>query len=389
MTERTSRLLVLSLSGALCAAFLGCGLPPQPQSPIQATPSTSGRSLFGYHWQLSTADRRMEWLPQETAAAVARGSYVYVGSATGGELLGIVAATGRVRWRAKIDAIASAPVVRGELLYVGTGNGEVVCVDTLTGDVRWRFLSNGPISEPPVVADSLVIFANETDRVTALDALTGAFKWQYKNDTGSADSLLRGHAGLAADDQYVYTGFSNATVVALRIANGSVRWSSRLSVKDSKYVDIDSTPVLYGNRVYVASGAGGLFALDRNTGVAMWHRALGSKFSVGLAGLATDGQSLFVSAAGDGVFSLDMEGNLLWQHGVPSGGEPSAPTLLERYVLVSYAATGLVAFDKRSGELVEYFDPGGGISGAPSLGVGANLYVVSNRGTLFSLTLDE
>lgn len=362
---------------------------PTPKSPLAASESAPGRSLFGYRWKVSTADRRMEWLPQETAVATARGSYVYVGSAVGGELLAIVAATGRVRWRVDIDAIASAPVIRGDLLYVGTGNGEVVCVDTLTGEVKWRFVSNGPIAEAPVVADTLVIFANETDRVTALDALTGEFKWQYKNETGSADSLLRGHAGLAADDQFVYTGFSNATVVALRIASGSVSWSSRLSVKQQKYVDVDSTPVLLGNRLYVASGAGGVFALDRATGLTVWSQALGDKDGVGLSELTTDGTNLYVSAATDGVFALDLEGNVLWQQAVAGGGDPSMPLLLADYVLVSYANFGLLALRKDSGDLVQYFDPGGGISASPSLGAGASLYVMSNRGTLFSMTLDE
>src|SRR5690606_23625604 len=110
----------------------------------------------------------------------------------------------------------------------------------------------------------------EADQVVALDAITGKFKWQYKGETPE-EYTLRGHAGVAVSGDLAYTGFSNGTLVALRKDNGSVAWSSSLKADADRFVDVDATPLVFDGTVYASSSSGGVYALDKRTGLVKWR----------------------------------------------------------------------------------------------------------------------
>ena len=60
--------------------------------------------------------------------------------------------------------------------------------------------------------------------------------------------------------------------------------------------------------------------------------------------------------------------------------------MAEDYLLYSLSEDGLFVVDKASGRLVQFFDPGYGISSVPSLARDA-MYVLSNSAVLYALSL--
>jgi outer membrane protein assembly factor BamB len=52
-------------------------------------------------------------------------------------------------------------------------------LDAATGDVRWRFRANGPISGSPTVINGVVYFATLKERTYALNARTGKVLWTF------------------------------------------------------------------------------------------------------------------------------------------------------------------------------------------------------------------
>jgi len=56
-------------------------------------------------------------------------------------------------------------------------------------------------------------------------------------------------------------------------------------------------------------------------------------------------------------------------------------------LLYSLAESGLFIADRRTGQTLEYFDPGDGISARPVV-AGSQLYVMSNRGILYAFDLE-
>ena len=93
---------------------------------------------------------------------------------------------------------------------------------------------------------------------------------------------VAGYAGPLVWRGKVYAGFSDGTVTAFDVATGAERWQPvDLSAEAEQtlgevpqYLDVDTTPVAdvidAGAVVYVGSYAGGVFALDAESGTQIW-----------------------------------------------------------------------------------------------------------------------
>lgn len=378
------------------ASVAGCAALPSQPGPHDPTRAEArpplGLDLLSLRWKHVTRDRRGEIKPQEFASPVVWADTVYAGSKTG-TFVALRATTGVVRWQADLGPVGGPPTVGRGYVYVGTDDGELHCLDAQTGKARWSFAPDGGggIAQAPVLAGDLVIFSNEAGEVRALDAQTGTSRWQHVGPKPDLDATdLRGHAGVAVDGDFVYTGFSDGTLVALRRDTGTLAWSASLRGEAERFVDVDATPVLVGDRIFATSSSGGVWGLDRVTGRVHWRlpiedASLGDAGSVG--GLASDGERLFVAVAELGLYALDLDGNVLWRQGTRGGGEPGTPVVADGLLVYTLAHDGMFLADPASGELFEYFDPGDGVSAAPAI-AGDALFVLTNLGVLYGFDLE-
>lgn len=384
-----------ALIGALALTpFFTAGcmrLPTDRADPASAIPREPlGEDRLSLRWKRTLKDRREDISPQEFATPTLWSDTVYAGSSSG-ELLALRASTGELRWRKKVGAVNSKPAIDGGLMYLGTEDGALLCLDAQTGEEKWRYQSRGPIGQMPLVSGPLVVFSNEGDQVIALDSLSGEFKWQYKGDTPE-ENTLRGHAGVAADGDLFFSGFSNGNIVALRRDTGTVAWLQSLKGEAQAFFDVDATPVVVDETIYVTSSSGGVYALDKTSGLVRWRTPLwdASMPSVtgNVGGLTSDGTYLYVMAADLGIHALDLQGNVVWRVGANRGGEPGVPVLSGDLVLYTLARDGLYLARRRSGSIVEYWDPGDGISASPAVSSDGRMFVISNRAILYAFDLD-
>lgn len=390
---------VAILSIGLCAGLaglvgfsMGCGHPTWQRADAMRAGAIEplGEDRLSLHWKFVTADRLTEVEPQEFAGAAIYADTIYIGSASGW-FFALRSSTGAVRWRRKLGAVVSTPIVSGGMLLIGTADGILLSVDPQTGKEKWHYQSRGPIEQPPVATGDLVVFSNEADQVVGIDAQTGKFKWQYKSETPE-EYTLRGHAGVAIDNDLLYTGFANGILVALRKDTGTVAWSTSLKGDADRFMDVDATPIVVGDRVYASSSSGGVYALDKTTGLIRWRVPfwdVAQPSSTGnVGGMATDGKVLYVSVADLGTYAIDLDGNVLWRVGAKDGGEPAAPVVWNELLLYSLAHDGMFIADRRTGETLEYFDPGEGVSATPTVTGDGRLFVMSNRGILYAFDLE-
>jgi outer membrane protein assembly factor BamB len=392
--EPNRSILAAALAAGLTAFGLvaGCGHDTWRRGDAMRAGSVDqlGEDRLSLHWRFSTADRLTEVEPQEFAGAAVSADTVFIGSASGW-FFALRASTGAIRWRKELGAVMCAPVIVAGVLHVGTADGALIALDSQTGAEKWRYQSRGPIEQPPVSTGDLIVFSNEADQVVAVDAVAGKFKWQYKGETPE-EYTLRGHAGVTIDNDLIYAGFSNGTLVALRKDTGSVAWSTSLKGDADRFVDVDATPVVVGDRVYASSSSGGVYALDKSTGLVRWRVPfwdVAQPSATGnVGGIATDGKTLYVSVADLGTYAIDLAGNVLWRVGAKDGGEPAAPVVWNELLLYALAHDGLFIADRRTGETLQYFDPGDGVSGPPTVTGDGRLFVMSNRGILYAFDLD-
>src|SRR5262249_49783873 len=106
----------------------------------------------------------------------------------------------------------------------------------------------------------------------------------------------------------------------------------------------------------------------------------------GAAQLLLDDTRLFVVAAEEGLYALDLGGHVLWRQGFPKAGDPARPVLDGDKLFLSTSEYGLYIIDKPDGTLLQSFDPGTAISARPAIANG-QLYVMSNGGVLYAMNV--
>ena len=180
--------LALLLTGVGVWNFFGFSLPlPPPTRELSALAGSPGldSSLSAVFEGAPLALVRDVWSydAQELLAAppVVVENLVYVAAGrtrASGRVLALDLYTGRVVWTVQLDSIADhAPVVAGDLLYIGVRTGRLLALDRRSGQERWSFQGQFGISGAPVVEDGVLYLGCEA--VYALDAASGAQRWRH------------------------------------------------------------------------------------------------------------------------------------------------------------------------------------------------------------------
>ena len=188
------------------------------------------------HWQLMLPPIERAWPDDDRLEfdiayePVAAAGILYLASPQNDAIMAFDMATGAEKWRYYTEGpIRFAPAVAEGLLYAGSDDGFLYCLDAASGAIQWRFqaalsdrkvlgntrlISVWPVRGAPVVSDGTVYFAAgvwpfEGVSVYALDARTGAVRWT--NDNCDVRYMAQPHhspafAGLAPQGYLAVTG---------------------------------------------------------------------------------------------------------------------------------------------------------------------------------------
>nr|MDQ3981479.1 PQQ-binding-like beta-propeller repeat protein [Actinomycetota bacterium] len=216
----------------------------------------------------------------------------------GGILLALDADEGRQLWEVRLEgqySFSSQPTADAGMVYTagaGTG-GTFYAVRQENGSVAWtREVWNGDNSSPALSGDSVFV-SYVGPQVYAFDRTSGAERWHYagccQGGGGSTPVYHDGHlyvrdnvgnhvldaatgervGGFDSDYAPAFSGergffLHNAMLVARGAPLGSVEWTFR----GDGY--LASPPVVANGHVYLGSGLGNVYALDRGSGEVAW-----------------------------------------------------------------------------------------------------------------------
>ncbi|HYJ10367.1 MAG TPA: PQQ-binding-like beta-propeller repeat protein, partial [Polyangiaceae bacterium] len=164
-------------------------------------------------------------------------------------------------------------------------------------------------------------------------------------------------------------------------------------------LDVDSTPIPdtlpSGSVVYVSNYAGGVFALDAETGTQVWSNP-------GVFGVTDvmmfeqpahrrrDGRDeperrmLLASSGTTGLWGLDPEtGAELWRRSLPATAV-SHPVVVSGVLLIAASRLGVFLVNPLGGELIDGIHLADGSSQTPAA-YGSRAYVMTNGGALLGL----
>lgn len=218
---------------------------------------------------------------------------------------------------------------------------------------------------------------------------------------GRRDILRTTGAGAVGGVGAGQTGATETT------AGGDLQWT--FSANDW----VSSSPTVVNRTVYVGSGDGAVYALDRETGQEEWRNDLGRKI---FSSPAVDGESVFVGtghwsiesaetvqtpessgspkpadrqrvtgddADGFGVVALDAEeGVINWEF--KTGIVQSSPTVTDGAVYFGSFDGSVYAVNKSTGTLIWEFETDGEVRASPTINNGT-VYISSYDGSLYAL----
>lgn len=335
---------------------------------------------------------------------------VFVGSSDRG-LYALRADDGRSIWRFEtLGPVQTEPLYepREDVVYFGCNDGALYKVAAEDGTLRFRFMTNAEIGRKPVLQNGMLYVVNANDTVIAIEAGTGKLRWT-QHRTPAMGMEIAGYAGPLVTPDRVYVAYSDGHVSAYDPLDGNDRWPpvdlsaevEQAQGEVPRYLDVDTTPVLdtisVGRVVYVASYAGGVFALDAQTGSRVWvnDRAAGVNHLVlwqepphaprDHLGPAVPGRKLLLASSGTtGFWALATEdGREAWRRPLPDGGV-SAPVPIAGALMVSTTRYGLFLFSPIDGGLIDGLGLSNGLTMAPAA-YGRRAFVMSNTGVLLGI----
>jgi len=349
------------------------------------------------------------------------GGRVFVGSADHG-LYALRAGDGGTIWRFEtLSIVQCEPLYDAELdaVYFGSHDGAFYAVRASDGKTLWRFMSGAEVAKKPVLVGETVYVANGADQLFALDRRTGKTRWNVHR-TSALGMEIAGYAGPAYDNGTIYMAYSDGNVAAYDARTGAEKWTPVDLTADAehaggeapRYLDVDTTPVVDDappgsgaqRVIYVAGYAGGVVALDAETGARVWSndRATGvteltlfkerahvpNPFGPDRGGPIVPARKvLLASSASSGLWGLDpATGRALWRNKVPEGGI-TQPVQIAGAVVFGTTRYGLFLVSPINGKVIDAFDLGTGFAQTPAV-YGHRAYVVSNAGTFVGVHVE-
>jgi len=115
--------------------------------------------------------------------------------------------------------LIASPAIVGDLLYVGTHTGLIVCVDWRKGEFVWKY--EGPRKMPfhasASVTDDLVIVGGHDKHVHAVDRSTGTMKWTFPTRAKIESS------GAVVDRRF-FVGSNDGNLYGISLDTGKEVW---------------------------------------------------------------------------------------------------------------------------------------------------------------------
>jgi outer membrane protein assembly factor BamB len=352
-----------------------------------------GEGGFNVRWSRQLTDRReARYLPVELSSAefdTKRGR-VYIGTSEGnmfafeinGRRLFFYDAGAQIEGKSAVDT-------RTGEVYFPSVDGHVHAL-SVDGELKWKTKLIGSIRTQPVLAPDAVYVVGESDMITALARDDGRILWTYDKEPVE-EITIAGHAGLLLKDGRLYAGFTDGAVAAINPADGRLFWEVETSVDVElrpgnvpQFLDVDTTPVMLGSTLYVASFTAGLYALNAGSGTVEWRDAAFQ----GVTGIAAAGRMLVIASARRGVTLLDLRTRAVQWEKAPERGAPTPPMVTEKGTVIYGETQGsLLALSLSDGREIARAEGGAGFSATPAVR-GTFGGALSNGGRFLCLRLN-
>ncbi len=304
----------------------------------------------------------------------------------GGTVVALHAGDGRRIWERdkRRMPFSGGPDVAGEWLAVGASNGQVLLLSTQDGRERWRTQLGSEVLSVPRIIGDLVVVHTIDNSIYGLDLADGGERWRFGYRAPTL--TLRGSSSPSAGPDGILVGVSNGRLVYLEPERGVPLWEVVVSpprgrTELERIADINTDPVVVGDRVFVASYNGDLAAVDIASGAVLWRRELSAH-----AGLAATAEALYITDSDDQLWAADpIDGAGRWRQDDLRYRRLTAPVVVGNALAVGDFEGYVHWVSPRDGRLLGRARIGRAAVASTPVVAGQTLYVQLENGTVAAL----
>lgn len=287
-----------------------------------------------------------------------------------------------INWKLPLKfGVESSGLLSDGILYFGALDGLIYSINPESGQIIWKYDTKAEITSQPLVYNGILYSLNGANSLFSLDAKTGRQLWVYNRQETTTKMTVRGGSRPTYYNGVVYSGFSDGSLVAINAQTGTQQWEVTLN-KNARFKDIDATPVLDEENIYISSYDDKLYCLSKTNGSIVWKYAAG-----GATAPVISGQLIFISGSNGSVVSLNKKtGELVWKKS-DIKGIASEPIISKGLLIFGESQGSLKALDFLTGQEKASFDPGRGIMSKPSTDGDHSIYFISGEANLYQVDI--
>ncbi len=288
--------------------------------------------------------------------------------------------SGNILWRIGVKGGVEGGVsVVKDHLFFGGNDGQFYSASVGTGKIYWSIPVRSETLAAPLIEDGVVYFLTGNNVLHAIDASDGHEMWIYSR-VDSQSFSIRGASSPTVVEGVLMLGFSDGYLVALDAKSGSMKWETLLN-KNKRFRDIDSTPVVDGEFVYVTGYDSHLYCVKFQTGELVWKSEPG-----GFGKVLIKGDRLFYSSSAGEVLAIDKKsGSPIWRYKL-SEGIATSPMVYKNYLAIGESQGALRLLNMDTGAELGHISPGHGIFSPIAVDENKNeFYFLSNNALLYKI----
>ncbi|KAA3643213.1 MAG: protein kinase [Chloroflexi bacterium] len=286
------------------------------------------------------------------------------------------------------DEIRGTPLIHDGKVYIGSYDNNLYALNAATGEFDWKYATEGGIPGRPAFYDNNIFVGSEDNRLYAISTRSGKMSWSHFTDgpVRSSPRIAEGHVFIGSDDGFLH---------AVNLTNGRLSWRAEAGtpVRSTPYVTdefvyfgaedglfhcvsfrgdvkwthkakraITSSPVVGGDAVYFGSMDGTIYAMDANTGWAIWRFRLG-KGSISSPCLVDD--YLYTGSTDNYIYCIDTRSSReVWRYETDHQ-VTSSPVIYKDAIYCGSVDGNLYCLEAKKGGLRWKFPTQGAVTGTP------------------------
>ena len=185
-------------------------------------------------------------------------------------------------WRKKITDeneknhnIGGGFALLNDKVIINSAYGDVIALSIKNGSILWKKNVFSPLRSAPTIYKNNILSLTLDNKLIVINSENGDTLWEHEGVINN--TTIMGSPKVGVDDNIIIVPYSNGDFYALNYSNGLVLWKNSfldIGTADSTnaFTDIDANPVIFKNKVFLASSLGKVIAIDKRTGNRIWMK---------------------------------------------------------------------------------------------------------------------